>query len=106
MKFYLYYLQFSSFTYVIYLENGFNFVVKYKYNGTACTTENVGERALEEGFSTFCLGDGGPAVDCVLVNDFALGTSRLHHHTSTDCIEWIRNNTSNSGDSLKKRIRF
>lgn len=104
MKFYLYYLHVSSSIIWNYLENGLNFVIKYQYDGTTCTTKNIGERALEEGLSSFRFGDGCPAVDCVLVDNFALGTARLHHHTPTDCVKRIRNDTSNSGDSLQREV--
>lgn len=35
------------------LQKVLNFVVQYKYESTACTTKNVGERSLEEGATTF-----------------------------------------------------
>lgn len=82
------------------LKEVLDLIVKYEYKSTASTTENVGESALEEGAGTFCLGDCGPAVHGALVQNFRLGTSRLHHHTPTYCVEWIGYNTSDGGYNL------
>lgn len=81
-------------------DESFNFIVHNKYQSATSTTENVGESTLEESVGALCLGNGRPAVSGALVDDFALGTARLHHHTPADCVEGIRNNTGNSGDSL------
>ena len=77
-----------------------DFIVQYKYESTTSTSENVGEGTLEEGTGTFLFGDGGPAVQCVLVDDFGSLATRLHHHTTTDSIEGIGDNTSNSCNNL------
>lgn len=77
------------FTTILNLEQFLEFVIKYQDERTASTTENVGQGALEEGTSTFLLADLNPAVQCVLVHDFTLCTARLHHHASSDCVEWI-----------------
>lgn len=82
------------------LEEVLDFVVEHQHDGTASTSEDVGEGSLEEGSSTFLFGDSGPAVSCALVDDFALGSARLHHHTPTHSIEGIGNNTGHSGYSL------
>lgn len=82
------------------LEEFLDFIIEYQHKGTTSTTENVGEGALEESTSTLRLGDRRPAVDCVLVQDFALGTTRLHHHTPTYRVEGIRDDTGDGGDDL------
>lgn len=86
---------------VSFLEKVLNFVVQYKYEGTASTTEDVGEGSLEEGTGTFCLGNSCPAVSRALVENVSLGSARLHHHTPTHSVEGIRDNTSYGGNALK-----
>lgn len=86
---------------VSFLEKVLDFVVQYKYEGTASTTEDVGEGSLEEGTSTLRLGDSCPAVSRALVENISLGSTRLHHHTPTHSVEGIRDNTSYGGNALK-----
>lgn len=80
-----------------------DFVIHDEYDGTAGTTENVGERALEEGAGTFGLGDRDPAVSGALVDDFSLLASGLHHHTPTYGVEGIRDDTGDGGDGLQQK---
>lgn len=82
------------------LKEVLDLVVEYEYKGTTSTTENVGEGALEEGTSALSLGDRGPAVHGALVQNFRLGTARLHHHTPTYGVEGIGYDTSNGGYNL------
>lgn len=84
------------------LQNGLDLVVEHKDKGTACASKYVGKGSLEEGTASFALVDGGPAVHCVLVYNFCLLTSWLHHHTSTDCVEWVRYDARNGGHSLQQ----
>jgi len=42
-------------------------------------------------------------MQCVLVDDLSGFAARLHHHATTDSIEWIGHNTSNSCDNLSDR---
>lgn len=72
-----------------YLEKFLEFVVEYQDEGTASSTENVGQSSLEESTGTFILGDLDPAIQCVLVHNVSLCASRLHHHSSSDSVEWI-----------------
>uniref|UniRef100_A0A182MJX6 Vesicle transport protein GOT1B n=1 Tax=Anopheles culicifacies TaxID=139723 RepID=A0A182MJX6_9DIPT len=67
---------------------------------TASTTEHVREGTLEEGTTTFLLGDGCPAVKRALVHDLGLGATRLHHHATTDGVEGIGHDTGNGGHDL------
>lgn len=78
-------------------------IVQYKYESTASTTEDVGESPLEECITTLALVDLAPAVQGVLVE--LVSTARLHHHTPTHSIEWITDDTSNSGNSLSNSPR-
>lgn len=85
-----------------FLKEVLDLIVQYEHKRTAGTAENVGECALEEGVAALRLVDGGPAVKGVLVQDFALGTARLHHHAPTHRVERIRHDTGNSGYGLQK----
>lgn len=76
-------------------------VVHDQYDGATGASEHVGEGSLEEGAGAFLFGDGHPAVSGALVDDFALGTSRLHHHTPTDGVEGIRDDAGHGGHGLK-----
>lgn len=75
-------------------------IVEYEHKSTTSTTQDVGESALEEGRRSFLLGDLDPAVEGVLVHDIGLGTTGLHHHTSSDGIEWIGDDTGGCGYNL------
>ena len=74
---------------VVDLEKFLELIVEHQDEGTASSTENVGQSSLEEGASSLLLGDLNPAVQCVLVHNVGLCASRLHHHASSDCVEWI-----------------
>lgn len=88
-------LQMNSLT-----EKGFELIVEDEYEGTTSSTQNVGEGSLEEGTATFRFVDLAPAVKGVLVHNFRLGATRLHHHTTTNSVEGIGDDTRNSGDTL------
>lgn len=64
-------------------------IVEHEHQSATSTTQDVGEGALEEGGGSFLLADLDPAVQGVLVHDIGLGTARLHHHASSDGVEWI-----------------
>jgi hypothetical protein len=67
-------------------------VVEDEHQGTTGTSDDVGEGSLEEGFGTFVLKDFLEAIDGASVHD--IGSSRLHHESSSHGIERIRSNTS------------
>jgi len=75
-----------------------NFVVEDQDDGTTGATDGVGEGTLEEGTGTFVDEDLSPAVEGGGVQDFT--TTRLHHHTTTDSVEGIGDNTRDGGDNL------
>lgn len=85
-----------------FLKKVLDLVVQYEHERAAGTAENVGERALEEGVTTFRLVDGRPAMKSILVENLSLGTARLHHHAPTHRIEGIRDDTGNSGNDLRE----
>jgi len=70
-------------------EEALDFVVQDEYEGTAGTSEDVGERALEEGAASLSLEDGCPAVGGALVCHVGLGAPGLHHHPPTDGVEGV-----------------
>jgi len=50
-----------------FLKEVFDLVIQYEHKCTASTTEDVGERALEEGVTTLRLVDSRPAMKSILV---------------------------------------
>ena len=53
---------------------------------------------LEHSSQTFVLDDLNCTIPSVLVEDIL--ATRLHHHTTTDSIPWIRHDTRSNGDNL------
>ena len=76
------------------------FIVKYEYEGTTGTTDNVGEGALEEGAGALIPGDLGEAVHSTVVH--LLGSAGVHHESTSDGIERVRDDTSADGDELSE----
>lgn len=78
-------------------------VVERQDTGTGNTTKNVGTGTLEERLDTL-LGDNlGTSVNHRLV--VGTGTTRGHHHTTTDSVEGVRSETGTSGDTPTKSER-
>lgn len=75
-------------------------IIEDEDKSATSAAENVGQGTLEEGTAAFCLVNLGPAVEGVLVHDLALGAARLHHHTTTDSVEGVRDDTRDGGDDL------
>lgn len=73
-------------------------IVHNENDGTARTTDGVGESTLEESSEALSLEDNLPAVGSVLVED--LGLTGLHHHTTTNGVKGVGDNTSDSGNDL------
>jgi len=84
-------------------EEGLDFIVEYQDECTSSTTEHVGEIALEERRGALLLADLAPAVDGVLVHDVPSLAAGLHHHTTTNSVEWIRDDARNGSDGLSNR---
>jgi len=79
-------------------EHDLEFVVEDQDEGTTGTSDNVRKSTLEEGFSTFILGNLDEAVKGSGVKNLLL--TRLHHESSSDGVQRIRSETSQSGDEL------
>lgn len=89
--------------YRINLQEFLEFIVEHQDEGATSSTEDVGQSSLEEGIGSFLFVDLDPAVQCVLVHNVGLCASRLHHHASSDCVEWIWENTRADCHNLKVR---
>jgi len=79
-------------------EHDLEFVVENQDEGSTHTSEDIGEGSLEEGLATFILVDLGEAVEGTVVKDFL--STRLHHESSSDGIEGIREQAREGGDEL------
>jgi len=75
-----------------------HFVVHDQDKGSTSTSEDVGESSLEEGFSTFILSDLNETVKSTGVHDIL--STRLHHQSSSNGIEGIREDTGEGGNNL------
>lgn len=72
-------------------------IVQDEDEGTTQTSKNVRESSLEESRSTFVSGDLLPAIESTVVDLFA---TRLHHESSSDGIEGVRDDTRDGRHSL------
>jgi hypothetical protein len=75
-------------------------IVDGQDTSTGDTTENVGTSTLEERLDTLLGNDLTSSIHGRLVLD---GLTRSHHHTTTDSIQWVRSNTSTSGDTPSEK---
>ena len=73
-------------------------IVHHENKSTAGSTDGVTQSTLEEGPGTFVDGNLLPAVKGRLVHN--VRATSLHHHTTTDGIEGVRNDTGGGGDAL------
>ena len=96
-------------------------IVDRKHTSTSDTSEDIGTSTLEQGSNSLSSNnlatgiEGGFVLDGLrifLVNVFwirslAMAThfTRSHHHTPTDRIEWVRADTSTSGDRPAEQER-
>jgi hypothetical protein len=74
------------------------FVVEDQDEGSSHTSEDVGEGTLEESFTTFVLVDLSEAVQSSGVHN--VFSTRLHHESSSDGIEGIREESRETSDDL------
>jgi len=77
-------------------------VVEGQHTSTSDTTENVGTSALEEGLGTLLGNDLRASVEHGLIVN---GSTRSHHHTTTDGIQWVRGQTSTNGNTPSETER-
>jgi hypothetical protein len=81
-------------------EEDLHLIVDGQDTSTGDTTENVGTSTLEERLDTLLGDDLASSIHGRLVLD---GLTRSHHHTTTDSIQWVRSNTSTSGDTPSEK---
>jgi len=77
-------------------------VVKRQDTGTGNTSEDVGSGTLEERLDTLLGDDLRSSVDHRLVVD---GTTRGHHHSSSDSVKRVGSETGTGGDTPTKEER-
>lgn len=77
-------------------------VVERQDTGSGDTSENVGSGTLEERLDTLLGDDLRTGINHRLVVD---GTTRSHHHSSSDSVERVRSETGTGGDSPTKSER-
>lgn len=75
-------------------------IVTRQDTSTSNGTENVGTSTLEERLGTFLGNDLLEGVDRGVVLD---GSTRGHHHTTTDSVDGVGSQTSTSGNSPAKQ---
>jgi hypothetical protein len=83
-------------------EVGLDFVVEDEDESTTSSSDDVGEGSLEEGFCALLLVDLDEAVRGASVHELGLWETRLHHQSSTDGVEWVRDNTGGDSDNLSE----
>lgn len=93
IELHLYTAQYCLILLTIKLHKAFEFIVEDQHQSTTSTSKHIGECSLEKGTSTFILVQFSPAVQCAVVHTFTSSTTRLHHHTTSDCVEWIGHDT-------------
>jgi len=77
-------------------------VVEGQHTSTSNTTENVGSSTLEEGLGTLLGNDLRAGIEHGLVVN---GSTRSHHHTTTDGIQGVRGQTSTDGNTPSETER-
>lgn len=76
------------------------FIIQDQHKSTTHASQHIGPGTFEESFTTLIFKDLLPAVDCSCVHDVSSFPPRLHHHTTSHCVEWVGSHTSHSCDSL------
>jgi len=74
--------------------------VEDEHEGTTGSTDDVGERSLEEGLAAFLRVDLGEAIHGSSVHEVLLGTAGLHHESSSDGVEGVGDDTGGNGNDL------
>jgi len=74
--------------------------VEDEHEGATGTSDDVGEGSLEEGSGALVLGDLSEAVQSTVVH--LLGSAGVHHESTSDGIERVRDDTSADGDELSE----
>lgn len=79
-----------------------DFVIEGQHTSASDTTEDVSTSTLEKGFGTLLSNDLGTGIEHRLVVNRSTGS---HHHTTTDCIQWVRCQTSTNSNTPSKTER-
>jgi len=77
-----------------------DFIVEDENESTTGSSEDVGKASLEESSTTFISVDLLEAIHGSGVHSVGAGFTSGHHESSSDGIEWIRDDTSGDGDNL------
>jgi hypothetical protein len=77
-------------------------VVEDEHESSSGSSEDVGERSLEESGGTLVGDDPFEAIYSSLVLLLLDWSSRLHHESSSDGVEWVGDNTGGGGHSLSE----
>ena len=72
------------------------FVVEGQHTSTSNTTENVSTSTLEEGLGALLGNNLGTGIEHGLIVN---RSTRSHHHTTTDGIQWVRSQSSTDGNT-------
>lgn len=79
-----------------------NLVVEDEHKSSSGSSEDVGERSLEESGGTLVGDDLPEAVDGSLVLLLLDWSSGLHHESSSHGVEWVGDDTRDSGHGLSE----
>lgn len=81
-------------------EVGLDLGVEHKDESTTSASDDVGERALEEGFGTFVGENFLEAMRGAIVH--LLGSAGVHHKSTSDGIERVGDDTGGNGHTLSE----
>lgn len=81
-------------------EVGLDLGVENEDESSTGASDDVREGALEEGLCTFVGKDSLEAVNRAVVHLF--GSSRVHHKSTSDSVERVRDDTSGNGNTLSE----
>ena len=81
-------------------DHSLNLVVEDKNESTTGSSEDVRKASLEEGSSTFVMVDLLEAINGSVIHGVGSSLSGVHHESSSNGIEWVRDDTSSDGDDL------
>ena len=82
--------------------HGLNLVVEHKYESATSSSENVREASLEESSATLISVDLLEAIDGTVIHGVSSSLSGVHHESSSNGIEWVRDDTSSDSDDLSE----
>jgi len=83
-------------------EPSLDFIVENEYESTTSSSEDVGKASLEESFTSLISVNFSKAIHCTGVHDISSFFTRGHHESSSNCIKWVRDDTSGDGNDLSE----